>query len=221
MSRPRYPRFPSPVPYSPRAGYIPAMYKLIRETPWIKEWQTPAGTFIDSKLRWLGVEPSAEAFIAAWRAASPPEKFDLEAAFEFYPYELQEDIEQILHAIAAHEGPAGDERARRMAARLFRPDSQLPPEQQHFLEGLGNHLEATAAPMRLVGENKWFAAYANEAGFHIDTHIQSPLDMPSDEDLQTHIDASLSLAYRRLLITVKENKWLLEPRPGERPLPGL
>jgi hypothetical protein len=73
--------------------------------------------------------------------------------------------------------------------------------------------------MRLVGENKWFAAYANDAGFHIDTRIEALSDLPSDEDLQAHIDASLSLAYRRLLQTVKENKWLLEPRAGEKPLP--
>ena len=75
--------------------------------------------------------------------------------------------------------------------------------------------------MRQIGENKWFAAYANEAGFHIDTRVNSPLEMPTDEELQTHIDASLSLAYRRILQTVKENKWLLEPRAGERPMPGL
>src|ERR1700742_2155874 len=100
------------------------MYTLLRETPWIKEWQTPAGTFIDSKLGWLGIEPSADQFIAAWRAATPPERFDLEAAFEFYPYELQEDIEAILTAIGAEDEP----RARRMAAKLFRPDSLLSPD---------------------------------------------------------------------------------------------
>jgi len=191
------------------------MYTLIRETPWIKEWQTPEGTFIDSKLRWLGIEPSAAQFLAAWQAATPPERFDLEAAFEFYPYELQEDIETILEAIATEDEP----RARRMAQKLFRQDSQLAPDRQRFLEGLGRHLES--APMRQIGENKWFAAYANEAGFHIDTRVNSPLEMPTDEELQTHIDASLSLAYRRILQTVKENKWLLEPRAGERPMPGL
>jgi hypothetical protein len=193
------------------------MYTLLRETAWIKEWQTPAGTFIDSKLRWLGIEPSASQFLAAWRAAAPPERFDLEAAFEFYPYELQEDIETILEVIAAEDAP----RAQRMAGKLFRPDSHLSPEQQRFLQGLGEHLEATAAPMRLIGENKWFAAYANDAGFHIDSRIQSPLEMPSDDDLQPQIDASLSLSFRRILQTVKENKWLLEPRPGERPVPAF
>lgn len=193
------------------------MLKLIRETPWIKEWQTPWGAYIDSKLRWLGVEPSADAFLAAWRAASAPEKFDLEAAFEFYPYELEEDIDRILTAIGAEDEP----RTQRMYQKLFKPDSQLSPEQQRFLTALGEHLEKTDAPMRLVGENKWFAAYANDAGFHIDSRIESPLDAPSDEELQTHIDASLSLAYRRILQTVKDNKWLLEPRQGERPLPGM
>jgi hypothetical protein len=193
------------------------MYTLLRETPWIKEWQTPWGAFIDSKLRWLGVEPSADAFLAAWRKASGPEKFDLEAAFEFYPYELEDDIDRILNAVAAED----DARARRMAQKLFKGDSKLSPEQERFLSGLGEHLERAAAPMRLVGENHWFAAYANDAGFHIDSKVDSPLDQPTDEDLQAHADASLSLAYRRLLLTVKENKWLLEPRPGERPLPGL
>jgi len=71
--------------------------------------------------------------------------------------------------------------------------------------------------MRLVGENRWFAAYANDAGFHIDTKIISLLDMPTEQELQSHADASLSLAYRRILQTVKENPWLLEPRPGETP----
>jgi hypothetical protein len=192
------------------------MYTLLRETPWIKEWQTPWGAFIDSKLRWLGVEPSAEAFIAAWKAATPPEKFDLEAAFEFYPYELEDDIDGILTVIAEEDEP----RARRMQQKLFRADSKLSPEQERFLGGLGEHLEKTAAPMRLVGENKWFAAFANDAGFHIDSRLNSPLDAPSDEELQLHIDATLSLAYRRLLQTVKENKWLLDPRPGEQPFPG-
>jgi hypothetical protein len=187
------------------------MYTLIRETPWIKEWQTPWGSFIDSKLRWLGVEPSAEAFIAAWRAASPPEKFDLEAAFEFYPYEFEDDIDRILNMVA--EEDAG--RAQRMYQKLFKADSKLSPEQEKFLAGLGEHLEATAAPMRLVGENRWFAAYANDAGFHIDSKVTSSLDMPTEEELQTHADASLSLAYRRLVLTVKENLWLLAPRPGE------
>jgi len=191
------------------------MYTLIRETLWIKEWQTPWGCFIDSKLRWLGVEPSGEAFIAAWRGATDAEKFDLEAAFEFYPYECEEDIEGILQVIAGEDEP----RARRMAGKLFRVDSKLSAEQGRFLQGLGEHLERVAAPMRLVGENRWFAAYANEAGFHIDTRISSPLEMPTEEELQGQIDASLSLAYRRILITVKENPWLLEPQAGERAMP--
>ncbi|HUO09790.1 MAG TPA: hypothetical protein VM008_15910 [Phycisphaerae bacterium] len=192
-------------------------YKLIRETPWIKEWQTPWGAYIDSKLRWLGVEPSADAFLAAWKAAADPEKFDLEAAFEFYPYELEDDIDLILTTVATED----EERAKRMYQKLFKPDSQLSPEQQRFLTGLGEHLQQTNAPMRLVGENKWFAAYANDAGFHVDSKIQSPFDTPTDDELQQHIDASLSLAYRRILQTVKDNKWLLEPRQGEHPLPGL
>ena len=75
--------------------------------------------------------------------------------------------------------------------------------------------------MRLVGENKWFSAYANDAGFHVDSHVESTFDVPGDDELQAHIDASLSLAYRRILQTVKENKWLLEPQDGERALPGM
>jgi hypothetical protein len=193
------------------------MYQLIRETPWIKEWQTPWGSFIDSKLRWLGIEPNAEAFIAAWKAATPPEKFDLEAAFEFYPYELEDDIDQILGVIAAEDEP----RAHRMVQKHFRANSKLSAEQERFLSGLGEHLEQTSAPMRLVGENKWFAAFANDAGFHIESRLNSPLDAPSDDELQMHIDSTLSLAYRRLLQTVKENKWLLDPPAGESPLPGL
>ncbi len=192
------------------------MYQLLRETPWIKEWQTPHGTFIDSKLRWLGVEPSADAFLAAWRSASEPEKFALEAAFEFFPYELEDEIEYILQTIAAGS-PEDQARAQRMAQKLFRADSRLTPQQEQFLSGLGEHLKN--APMRLVGENRWFAAYANDAGFHIDTRIQSPLDMPTDEDLQAQINANFSLAYRRILQTVKDNKWLLEPQPSERAFP--
>lgn len=193
------------------------MLTLIRETPWIKEWQTPGGSYIDSKLRWLGLEPSARAFLAAWKAASDPEKSDLEAAFEFYPYELEEDLEQILAAIAEEDEP----RAQRMAQKLFRADSQLSPDQQRFLAALGQHLEQTSAPMRLIGQNKWFAAYANDAGFHLDTRITSPFDMPTDDELQQHIDASLSLAYKRILEVVKQHPHLIEPRPGEQPLPGL
>ncbi len=192
-------------------------FRLVRETTWIKEWQTPWGAFIDSKLRWLGVEPSAEAFIAAWRKAGGPERFDLEAAFEFYPYELEEDIESILQAV----GTEDEARAQRMAKKLFRGESQLSAEQQRFLGGLGEHLDKTAAPMRLVGENRWFAAFANDAGFHIDTRIDSSVQMPTDEELLAHADASLSLAYRRIILTVKENRWLLEPRPGEQAFPGL
>jgi hypothetical protein len=193
------------------------MLKLIRETPWIKEWQTPWGSYIDSKLRWLGIEPSASAFLAAWNAAADPEKFDLEAAFEFYPYELEEDIEQILAAIAGEDEP----RAQRMAQKLFRADSELSPDQQRFLAALGQHLEAASAPMRLIGENKWFAAYANDAGFHLDTRITSPFDMPTDDELQQHIDTSLSLAYKRILEVVKEHPYLIEPRPGEQAFPSL
>jgi len=106
-----------------------------------------------------------------------------------------------------------------MAQKRFRADSQLSPDQQRFLAALGQHLEKTSAPMRLVGENKWFAAYANDAGFHIDSRLDSPFGMPTDDELQAHIDASLSLAYRRILQTVKENKYLLEPRTGEQPFP--
>ncbi len=194
-----------------------ATYQLIRETPWIKEWNTPWGAYLDSKLRWLGVEPSADAFLAAWKAGNAPEKFDLEEAFAFYPYELEEDIEYILNYVAAED----EGRARRMRARLFTPESHLTAEQQRFLTGLGEHLETTASPMRLVGDNKWFAAFANDAGFHIDSRIDSPFHAPTDEELDLHIAASLSLAYRRILQTVKVNKWLLDPRPGERAFPGL
>jgi hypothetical protein len=190
-------------------------FQVVRETPWIKEWQTPWGNFIDSKLRWLGVEPSAKTFVAAWRAACGPEKFDLEAAFEFYPYELEEDIERILEAV----GMEDEGRARRMREKLFQPGSELSAAQQRFLNGLGEHLERTGAPLRLVGENRWFAAYANEAGFHIDTRVMTLLDMPTDEELDAQMAASLSLAYRRILRTVKENRWLLEPRAGEQAFP--
>lgn len=188
------------------------MYKLLRETPWIKEWQTPFGVFIDSKLRWLGIEPSGEVFIAAWKKATDAEKFDLEAAFQFYPYELADDIDAITDAITLED----ESRARRMREKLFGPDSRLTPEQERFLNGLGEHLEKTKAPMRLIGENKWFTAYANEAGFHIDSKVNSPLEMPTDEELQIHANASLSLAYRRIVLTVKENRWLLE-QPGISP----
>jgi len=201
------------------------MLKLLRETQWIKEWQTPWGSHIDSKLRWLGIEPNADAFLAAWASASDAEKFDLEAAFEFYPYELEEDIERILKSISGqlpHPSIKPDpERAYRMAKKIFNANSQLTPDQQRFLAALGEHLDQTSAPMRLVGENKWFAAYANDAGFHIDTRINSPFDMPTDDELQQHIDASLSLAYKRILEVVRANKHLLEPRPGESPFPGL
>jgi hypothetical protein len=191
------------------------MYTLIRETPWIKEWQTPWGDVIDSKLRWLGVEPSADAFLAAWKAGNAAERFDLEAAFAFYPYELEEDIERILTYIAAED----ETRARRMDAARFRAGSELTPAQERFLSALGEHLERTGAPMRLVGENKWFAAYANDAGFHIETKIESRLDLPSPEELAAHSAASLSLAYRRILEVVKSHPWLLEPRPGETAAP--
>ncbi|HEY4329918.1 MAG TPA: hypothetical protein VGN88_09290 [Phycisphaerae bacterium] len=192
-------------------------YMLRRETPWIKEWQTPWGTFIDSKLRWLGIEPSADTFLAAWRAGGAAERFDLETAFEFFPYEFEDDIERIVNAIAAED----EGRGRRMAAKLFRADGKLTPEQQRFLDGLGEHLHEISAPLRMVGDNRWFTAYANDAGFHVDTKIQTPLDMPTDEELEGQMDASLSLAYRRILQTVKGNKWLLEPRQGERPIPSL
>jgi hypothetical protein len=208
-------------PQSLGALVVKMSYVLVRETAWIKEWQTPFGTYIDSKLRWLGVEPSAERFMAAWRAASGPEKFDLEAAFEFYPYELEEDVERILTMVVEEDaGEGGEERAKRMWTKLFKADSKLSPEQERFLSGLGEHLEKSGAAMRLVGENKWFRAYANDAGFHVETKVEWGAALPSDEELQGQIDASLSLAYRRILMTVKENKWLVEPRAGERAIPG-
>ena len=167
--------------------------------------------------RRLGVEPSGRRLHR--RLAVPSggrNSSDLEAAFEFYPYELEDDVERILNAVAAED----EGRARLMAEKLFRADSQLSAEHQRFLTGLGEHLELTAAPMRLVGENKWFAAFANDSGFHIDSRIDSPLDMPTDEELDAQMEASLSLAYRRILQTVKENRWLLEPRPGEKAFPS-
>jgi len=47
---------------------------------------------------------------------------------------------------------------------------------------------------------------------NIDTHVNMPRDMPKDAELQAQIDASLSLAHRRILQTVKENMRLLESR---------
>ena len=154
--------------------------------------------------------------MAAWRAASGQEKYDLEAAFEFYPYELEEDVDRILTMVAEED----EGRAKRMYQKLFKGDSKLSPEQERFLSGLGEHLEKSGAAMRMVGENKWFRAYANDAGFHVETKVEWGSDLPGDEELQMQIDTSLSLAYRRILLTVKENKWLLEPRAGERALPG-
>jgi hypothetical protein len=188
---------------------------LLRETAWIKEWATPAGPYLDSKLRWLGVEPNADAFIAAWDLASEPEKWDLEAAFEFYPYELEDDVAAILEHIAQADAPRAD----RMKSRHFTAESELTEPQKQFLTALGAHLEATSADMRLIGANKWFAAYSNDAGFHIDTRITSIFEMPTDEELKQHADAALSLAYRRIIQTVLQNKWLLEPRPGESAFP--
>jgi hypothetical protein len=49
--------------------------------------------------------------------------------------------------------------------------------------------------------------------------VTGPFDMPTDEELQDQIDAALSIAWRRILITVRENRWLIEARPGENALP--
>ena len=193
--------------------------ELLRETYWIKLWQTPWGQVRDSKLRWFGAEPSAERFVADYLAATATavERDDLEAAFEFYPYELTGEITQIVTAIGEQE----PERAQRMRANLFTADKELSPAQQRFTTALAAQLQAANAPPRLVGENRWFAVYVNEGGFHLDTRVENMLLLPQAADLATLKAEEGNLAYARAIRLVQENPWLLEPAAGMEPLPGL
>ena len=193
---------------------------LRRETEWIREWDTPWGRLIDSKLRWLGVEngrPSAARFIAAWDAGDAAARADLEAAFEFFPHELPEDMAAILAHIARDDAA----RAARMKAAHFGPDSTLSLDQERFLSALAQHAQDTGAPYTLVGDNPFFTAYANDGGFHLESKASGPFDRPTPADLEALLARTESIAYQRILRIVMEAPWLLEPRPGEQPLPGL
>lgn len=193
--------------------------ELLRETYWIKLWQTPWGQVRDSKLRWFGVESSAEKFLADYFAppATPADRADLESAFEFYPYELPHDIARILAAIAEHD----PERAQRMRTNLFTADKDLTPAQQQFTAALAAQLQAANAPHRLVGENKWFAVYINDGGFHLDARVENLVLMPTPEDLATLAAPPDNLPYARAIRLLQDHPWLLEPAAGMEPLPGL
>lgn len=193
----------------------PPAFRLIRETPWVKEWSTPWGPCLDSKLRWFGAEPSADRFLADW--ADPASRRDLEAAFHFFPYELAAEIDRILATIAQTDPDA----ARRMRQNLFTADAELTPDQQRFLSALTEHLLAVGADQHVVGENAWFRVSINDGGFHFETKLDSLLLMPTPQQLASLHAAPGELAYARALRIVRQNPWLIEPLPGEQPFLGL
>lgn len=210
--------------------------EMLQETFWFKLWRTPWGVdFLDSKLRWFGVDlPLAEPikplskladrFLADFAAAENDGQAlnQLEAVFEFYPYELTADIERILSCIQQTDAP----RAARMRAHHFTAEQELPQHYRYFTQTLAAHLQAQSTPHshKLIGDNRWFAVFINDAGLHFDTHVESVLLMPTAAELallQADPSTLAGLAYQRAIRLVQENPWLLEPPAGAEAIPGL
>jgi len=196
-------------------------FRLLRENAWVKEWLTPWNQHIvDPKTRWLAWIPTAAEFIAAWDAAGATARQDLQAAFTFYPYELETEIAAVL----SHLEQTAPQASVAMRASLFTPSSELSPQQQRFTRALATHLEVVGAPKLLAMETRFCCVMYNDAGFHLDLRISSSWEVPTDPELLALLPATLTpetLRRHRVVQLLRANRGLLEPEPGAQPLPGM
>jgi len=193
--------------------------RLLKETPWLKVWETRAGPYLDSKLRWGGAAADAKAFLGDWNAPRAAGRAELEAAFAFWPYELTGDVDAILTHVAASDAPL----AARMRASLFTIDSDPPESLSAFLDELAEHFGGNIPSMRFLGENPFYSVQISEIGLHFDSKIGSMPEMPSADQLRAVIKTipAGELLYRRAAALIAENAWLMHPQPGEQALPGF
>jgi hypothetical protein len=66
--------------------------RLVRESRWVKEYQTPTGRVLDSKYRTFRCNVTASQFVDAWNRGSEAERADMEAAFAFFPGNSEDDL---------------------------------------------------------------------------------------------------------------------------------
>lgn len=177
------------------------MFKVIRETKWIVEYETPLGTFVDSKFRTYACEASCEEFIAAWELADAKTKEDLEHAFLGLSYPA--DRQKILAYISGKEGAHA---ASKMIAQFKAIGSDTQSNQYCHL--LHEQALKENSPHRLVGKNQWFEVYVNPAGrFYIETVDFD--SRPNDRELLSLEAAADNRAYKDAIRIIRDNRFLI------------
>lgn len=198
-----------------RSGW--SVMQLLKETRWVKVWETGGGRFVDSKLAWT-VEPDAGAFMADWDTADAEGRAEMRAAFAFYPYEFEEDIERIVGHVAESDVAM----AAAMRASVFTGEDFVDEEWMAFKREVCEHLARNPPVGELLVETQFYRVYIGEMGLQVDSKVENALEAPSQETLRAlveSIEPGRKLA-RRAAWTIAESPFLLEGLPGEMPLPG-
>lgn len=183
------------------------VFHLVRESRWVKEYDTNAGRVLDSKYRTYRCDATASEFIDAWNKGSAEERTDMEAAFAFFPHDAVDEAESILNAISLFDS----DRAARMRANWEANSGQQSEEQVQFLLELGNYLDVLGVTREFVGGNHWFRVFATDARFEIETLVHSVDEMPSDKELEALEHSTSSRAYRHAVQLVRGCRFLLAP----------
>ena len=183
------------------------IYRLVRETRWVKEYDTSIGTILDSKYRTFRCEANSEDFVQAWRNGTLEDRIEMEAAFAFFPAESEESLKPVLEVVAVVDF----ERSERMRAAWILNSGELTIDQKQFLLGLSEFLDREGDSSIKVGENRWFRAFANDAGVRIETLVSSVDEMPSEDQLRELEVEQDSVAYRHAIRLVADCRFLLVP----------
>jgi hypothetical protein len=181
--------------------------KMVRETPWITEWETPHGRIIDSKYRMFQIDLDAAAFIAAWRQADETQRAEMEQALVYFPWDAAEEFEKILRFIATDD-PA---RTARIRAAQFTQDSELSPELREFVETVSRFVAEQNWPRKLICDTRWFSVLVNDGGFYVESKVENAFAMPTRQELDKLYDHAPTVAYRRAVDMVRNAPWLIEP----------
>jgi hypothetical protein len=182
-------------------------FKLICETPWIKEWETPRGKIIDSKYRTFQIEPDAAAFIAAWRRADDAQRAEMEQALIYFPWDATEEFEKIVAGIAIDDTA----RATRIRAAWFTRDSELSAEMLEFTEAVARFVIEQNWPRKVICDTRWFSVLVNDGGFYVESKVENAFAMPTRQDLDRLYEQAPTVAHRRAVDMVRSAPWLIEP----------
>lgn len=181
--------------------------RLLRESKWVKVYETKFGVVLDSKYRTFRCDVRGAEFIAEWVNSDQNTRDDMEAAFTFYPLDDAAGLDAILAFVRRSDA----DRAERMLNDWTTNSRDISDSQNRFLLELRSYLTDQGEPTELIGENRWFTIVGNDAGYTVQSRLTAIEQMPTDAELAELQRNARSPAYVHAIGLVRRCTFLIAP----------